>query len=314
MGNVQLISVIMPAFNAESFIADSIESVLAQSFSNFELLVIDDGSTDGTASIIDWFVSKDPRVFSLNNMRTKGVSGARNTGISEARGAWVAFLDSDDIWFPGTLEQRVFVVNRYPNCDVITSDYNIWFPDNDDAEVSISSVNPVWAKYFSASNKSGESFEMFKPIGAFIESALTHTSVIMIKTELLRSLDGFDESLYTYEDVFLWLKLSAYSDCIVYIPVVGSRYRQRIGSLTHSGDPETKGAVDVFRKLLNDPAFQGHRAILKSEIRHHLVLNTYWYRNNGHKLKAIRSALASFVAAPWNQETLKNLVASLLFR
>lgn len=314
MRQVQLISVIMPAFNAERFISESIESVLSQSFYNLELLIVDDGSTDDTRSIIDEFESRDPRVHVLNNIRSKGVSGARNTGISSAKGDWVAFLDSDDVWYESTLEHRVSVANKYPECDVITSDYNIWFPDDESSEVPITSANPVWAKYFFNCTKASEDLKMIKPIGAFLESALTHTSVIMVKTELLRSLGGFDESLKTYEDVLLWLKLAAYSECIVFIPVVGSKYRQRTGSLTHSGEPETKGAPVVFRKLLSDPAFQNYRNVLKREVRNHLILNTYWYRNNGYKFKAIRSAVESFLASPWKQETLKNLVASLLFR
>jgi len=311
---MKMISVIMPAFNAEKYIGRSVESILNQSYKDFELLVVDDGSIDATKNIVEEIVGSDHRVRIVDNVFSKGASGARNTGIMEAKGGWIAFLDCDDLWYVDTLLQRANAVKKYPKCDVFTSDYNIWFPEDSDLEFSISSHNDVWKKYFSKSNIDGKFLLMYKPIEAFIESTLTHTSVIMVRSDLLRTLGGFDESLNTYEDVLLWLKISAYSQCMVYIPFVGSRYRQRLGSLTHSGKPQTKDAPLVFRKLLNDPAFGAYRELLKKNIIHHLNLNTYWYRNNGFKFEAIKSAVAGVFAGPFNRTSLKNLLASLFLR
>lgn len=92
------VSVIMPAFNAEAFISQAIESVLNQTFTDFELLVCDDSSTDSTPAIIKGFSDKDSRVKLISNKYEKGASGARNTCLSVAQGEYIAFLDSDDYW------------------------------------------------------------------------------------------------------------------------------------------------------------------------------------------------------------------------
>ena len=100
-----LISVVMPAYNVEKFIARSIESVLHQTYTNWELIVVDDGSTDATKDVILSFCAKDNRI--SYSYQENGKQGkARNTGIARAKGALIAFLDADDVWFPFMLEQQ----------------------------------------------------------------------------------------------------------------------------------------------------------------------------------------------------------------
>ena len=103
---MKTVSVIMPAFNTEKFLAESVESVLAQTFTDFELLIVDDGSIDRTAEIAHEFESKDPRV-KLILQKNQGVSVARNTGIENSTGQFIAFLDSDDLWKPDFLESLI---------------------------------------------------------------------------------------------------------------------------------------------------------------------------------------------------------------
>src|SRR5665213_625132 len=103
--NIPHVSVVMPAHNAAAFIARTISSALAQSVSHFELLIVDDGSTDETAAIARQFASRDPRIriFTTVNL---GASGARNIGMEQARGELIAFLDSDDLWSRDYLAQQ----------------------------------------------------------------------------------------------------------------------------------------------------------------------------------------------------------------
>src|SRR5262249_61710555 len=98
-----LVSIIMPAYNAGKYIADSIQSVLAQTYSDWELIVVDDGSTDNTATVVQQFVTRDSRIkyFFQENGR---LGKARNTGIKNASGSLIAFLDSDDLWLETQLE------------------------------------------------------------------------------------------------------------------------------------------------------------------------------------------------------------------
>jgi glycosyltransferase involved in cell wall biosynthesis len=99
------VSVIIPAYNRAATIAAAIESVLRQTWSNFELIVVDDGSTDGTLEAAA--AIRDPRVRLVANPRNTGAAGARNTGVAEARAPWVAFQDSDDEWLPRKLEKQM---------------------------------------------------------------------------------------------------------------------------------------------------------------------------------------------------------------
>lgn len=101
------VSVVIPTFNRERWLPRSIGSVQAQSFPDWELLVVDDGSTDSSWKLLEQLAAGDPRIRPLKNARTKGVSGARNTGIDAARGEFVAFLDSDDEWLPEHLADSV---------------------------------------------------------------------------------------------------------------------------------------------------------------------------------------------------------------
>lgn len=106
----ELVSVIMPNYNGERFLADAIQSVLDQTYSNFELLVIDDGSKDRSVEIIEAFAARDKRVRLLKTTFPKvapGPGAARNTGIQEARGRYIAFLDSDDTWLTEKLSEQI---------------------------------------------------------------------------------------------------------------------------------------------------------------------------------------------------------------
>lgn len=99
-------SIVMPAFNAELYIATAIQSVLGQTFQSYELLIVDDGSADLTLSIASSFSKSDPRVKILCNKYDKGAAGARNTAIDAALGRFISFLDSDDFWGPNVLASQ----------------------------------------------------------------------------------------------------------------------------------------------------------------------------------------------------------------
>ncbi len=107
-----LLSVVMPAWNAERFVADAIGSVLAQTVPDWELLVINDGSTDGTAAILADCQRRDPRIRVLGWAENRGIAHARNLGLASARGDLIAFLDSDDVWHPAKIARQVAFMLR----------------------------------------------------------------------------------------------------------------------------------------------------------------------------------------------------------
>ncbi|EPC04108.1 hypothetical protein L861_02015 [Litchfieldella anticariensis FP35 = DSM 16096] len=106
------VSIVMPAYNAASFIGKSIESVLSQTYEDWELLIIDDASSDGTSEIIKEYSESDSRVFSFSQVKNMGAAEARNLGIRHASGKYIAFLDSDDFWYPDKLEKQVSFIRK----------------------------------------------------------------------------------------------------------------------------------------------------------------------------------------------------------
>ena len=116
--NFGLISIIMAAYNAEKTIGHSISSVLDQTYPNFELLVVNDCSTDGTEKLVESFAAKDSRVRLISNEKNSGVSYTRKHGLEEAKGEWIAILDSDDAWAPEKLEKQIALQEK-TNADLL---------------------------------------------------------------------------------------------------------------------------------------------------------------------------------------------------
>ena len=104
---MSLVSVIIPAHNREAYLPTAIDSVLAQTFSDWELLVVDDGSEDSTPKIAQEYARQDSRIHYLRHSPRRGAQAARNAGIRASGGRWIAFLDSDDQWLPDSLEVRL---------------------------------------------------------------------------------------------------------------------------------------------------------------------------------------------------------------
>src|SRR6185369_4654551 len=115
--STKLVSIIMPAYNAGKYIADSIRSVLAQTYSNWELIVVDDGSTDDTAAIVQDFTKREGRVRYIYQENGR-LGKARNTGVRNSQGDLIAFLDSDDLWIETKLELQLRAL-REQNADLV---------------------------------------------------------------------------------------------------------------------------------------------------------------------------------------------------
>lgn len=106
-----MVSIIMPSYNTGRFIAESIESVLKQTYKNWELIIVDDCSTDNTDEIVKGYLG-DSRIRYLKNKKNSGAAVSRNRALREAKGKWIAFLDSDDLWMPKKLEQQILFMKK----------------------------------------------------------------------------------------------------------------------------------------------------------------------------------------------------------
>ena len=180
------VSVILPTYNRGWVLKEAIDSVLAQDFTDFELIVVDDGSTDDTEQLLDAY-DQDLIVLRQSN---QGVSAARNRGIAAAGGRLVAFLDSDDLWLPGKLTRQVAFFNSNPAA-VINQTEEIWIRNG-------VRVNPKTRHH----KFSGMIFEQSLAL------CLVSPSAVMIKRALFDEVGLFDEGLPACEDYDLWLRIS----------------------------------------------------------------------------------------------------------
>ena len=124
-----LVSCIIIFLNGEAFLAEAVQSVFAQTYTNWELLLVDDGSGDGSTQLAQHFAEQQPdRVRYLEHPRhqNRGMSATRNLGIHQARGEYVAFLDADDLWLPEKLEQQVAIMSRQPRAAMVYGRTLIW--------------------------------------------------------------------------------------------------------------------------------------------------------------------------------------------
>jgi len=114
-----LVSVVMPAYNAENYIAEAIESILNQTYKNFEFIIVNDGSTDNTLNIIKRYAKKDKRIIIIDHKERKGISETRNNGLRAAKGKYIATHDSDDMSMPDRFQEQVNYLNKNPKVGVV---------------------------------------------------------------------------------------------------------------------------------------------------------------------------------------------------
>ncbi len=181
------VSVIIPTYNRGRVIKEAIDSVLAQDYTEFELIVVDDGSTDHTSDVLDSYRN----VIKVLSQKNKGVSAARNRGIAEASGKFIAFLDSDDLWLPQKLSTQVEFFNKTPDA-LICQTEEVWIRNR-------LRVNPKKRH----KKPSGMIFKLS------LELCLVSPSAVMIKRSLFDRVGEFDETLPACEDYDLWLRISS---------------------------------------------------------------------------------------------------------
>lgn len=184
-----LVSVIIPAYNAEKYIKEAIESVLNQTYKNIELIVVDDGSTDNTAEIVKKYLN-DPRVKYIYQ-ENKGLAGARNTGIKKAKGDYIAFLDADDFYLPEKIEKEVKFLKEHPEFDIVYCNMEHFYDGK--SKILFQHRGPFY---------SGNVFE--KLLNKFFGQADT----LLIPKKILDKIGLFDEKMRYSEDWDLLLRIS----------------------------------------------------------------------------------------------------------
>ena len=194
------VSVIMPTYNCSRFIDKAIQSIFLQTYTDFEIIVVDDGSTDDTSHLLEKWDKLIVYLYQAN----RGLSSARNLALSKASGEFVAYLDADDMWYPKKLERQIEFLDSHPEYGLVHSDASIV---NEDDTV-------IYKKYNYEKRR-------FIPQG-FCARDLLEYSTIIVPTVVERrdcvvKLGGFDERLWSVEDYLHWIQIALDGYAIGYI-------------------------------------------------------------------------------------------------
>lgn len=272
------VSVIIPAYNAAPFIHRAVDSVLGQTFADYELIVVDDGSSDDTLRVLARYGDRLRVLTQLNS----GPAAARNHGLSAACGKYVAFLDADDHWLPEKLERQVQLMERRPDvgfCSTAT-------------------------KVVNSAGETVRNWPCRSDVTAFPDALFTQSSLISGSTsgvlacrKLIEALGGFDEALRGFEDPDLWIRLSAVTTyaCIAEPLTVVVRTPNSVSGNLARMRKATLASYRKNRHLLPPGKRGGYwRAACASTLTDY-AKSTY---RAGHRGMALRWTLEAFVRSP----------------
>lgn len=285
------ISVVIPTFNCARYLAGAIDSVLAQKYRDFEIIVVDDGSTDNTGAIVERYGERILYIRTEN----RGAAAARNRGIEASRGEYLAFLDADDWWEPTKLVEQVPELDNDQEAGLVYCDMRV---HNDDGT-------------------SLESFLSTKPFASsgYVFDQLMHSQFIFPSTALLRmrsirETGAFDESMRSLEDCDFLLRF-CYRWKVAVVPKPLVHRRQRAGSLTSNEDFRSRYLVSFHEKALQLPTLTDRRV---HHFQHRLSLvhfNRASFCFRERQIEECRRNLWSSLKYDWkNLRALRFLIAS----
>lgn len=290
-----MISVVIPLFNKEQSIASTLQTVLKQTFQDFEIVIVDDGSTDHSVEKVKKVI--DPRI-RLIHQTNAGVSAARNRGIEEAKGEYIAFLDADDEWKPDYLKTQYELTQKYPECNVFACNYEF-----KDAQ---GKVTPTIIRKLPFESEKGILSNYFEV--ASCSHQPLWTSAVMVKKNAIQSIGGFPIGIKSGEDLLTWVRLACQFSIAYYtIPLATYIFdEQHFNEDQHQRKPEKIDYVgNELAKL-----YKKHRHIigLKSYVGlwHKMRARIFMSKHNR------RCALYECIYALRYSKTMKNFVFLLL--
>ncbi|MCH8549887.1 MAG: glycosyltransferase family 2 protein [Balneolaceae bacterium] len=285
------ISVIIPTYNRRELVTRAIDSALNQTLKPAEVIVVDDGSTDGTAEMLE---SRYGERIVLITQQNRGVSAARNRGISKAKGEWIAFLDSDDEWLPKKLELQAEFIRE--------TGAEVAFTDNymNREELPSSFEKCLYPERLTQGERVQNLLDLL------FEQNFIHLSTVVLSKSLFDQYGGFDESMKVAEDTDLWLRISVNHPFGVLNEVTTVRH---VGGdhLSGSMEQNLKGRLRIYEKLLkNTNAVDklGRERIISERYRTTGRLFYHYLIVNG-KLKAVGYLISSTPASLFNSSFYK---------
>ncbi|HQZ02197.1 MAG TPA: glycosyltransferase [Thauera sp.] len=292
------ISVVMPCYNAAPFVAEAVECVMGQSHGDVELIIVDDGSTDGSKEILQALAASHPQRIVLLHQDRKGPYPARNLGLKHATGAQVSFLDADDYLAQDCLEKLASALDRQ-NADVA---YCGWQNFGEGAPGSQPYVPPDYATMDMAAE--------------FLRSCPWPIHAALVRREAVDAIGGFSERCFSSMDYDFWLRLYAHTQRIVRVPEVMAFYRWHGGGqISKTRWKQVLDALQVRRDFIaQHPERVSHLSQAKlSELSDGYLMReayrSYWKRDLDDAQKLFRAALRE---GGWKSSDLRYLIPATL--
>ena len=266
------ISVVMPTYNCDRYLPEAIDSVLQQSYQSVEVIVIDDGSTDDTAAVLQQYQPQGDRVRAIYQAN-QGVAIARNHGIELAQGEWIAFLDADDFFLPGKLAAQMAIAAAQPDLGMIHSGWN-----RVDAQGKLLMAVEPWRQI---PKLTLESWLRWKPV---------LPSAMLFRREWLLRSGGFDPRFPPAEDTELVLRLARMGCTADWLRQVTVGYRQHENSAMHKGLPQARSLVAVIDHFFAQPDLPESIRWLEASVRYNTLVWIAWYlHQTGHPVEMAES-------------------------
>lgn len=286
-----MISIVIPLYNKELSIGYTLQTVLTQTYQDFEIIIVNDGSTDH--SVEEVAKVTDPRI-RLIHQSNAGVSAARNRGIEEAKGEYIAFLDADDEWKPDYLKTQYELTQKYPECSVFTCNYE--FKD------SQGKITPTIIRKLPFKDEDGILSNYFEV--ASCSHPPLWTSAVMVKKSAIQSIGVFPVGIKSGEDLLTWARLAckysiAYTQKSQAIYNLGEGYNNKNlpPRKQDKGDPVGKGLVELYKKY-------PHTCGMRKYISHWHKMRASVAIRYGDKLETMYEIIKGLYYNPFNYKLL----------
>lgn len=271
------VSVIIPTYNGDRYLSQAIDSVLSQTYSNYEIIIVDDGSTDNTPNIIQHFVEihNNPSVIHYITQSNQGVAAARNRGIQEARGEFIALLDQDDVFLPEKLGHQVACFDANPNVAIVNSGWRLIDQNN----YHISDIEP-WHNLPDLT------------LETWIKRTPILPSSLMFRRESWQQVGGFNSQFNGVDDVdFIW-RLASQEYAAIWLPEITVNYRQHEQTVSHQKARERANLMLALHDyFFSQPNLSDEILQLEKPARYETLTWMAWHLYHTHHPQAMAEFL-----------------------
>jgi len=274
-------SVIIPSYNSSAYVRDAVDSALAQTYKDIEVIVVDDGSTDDTKQVLEPYIRGNK--IKYIHQANRGLSGARNTGIKAAKGEYIALLDADDIFLPEKIEKQVAHLESHPECDVSYCDL---YHFNDGEPNVLLKLN---YRYYSGK----------EVLPNLLRQSFIAPVTVVFRKSVFERFGYFDEAMRQFaEDLEFWLRLSYGGAQICFLPEILAKLRLRGEGNIQSLENQPKMKLTALRVIekLNEKMspVERHESGIKFSLVEHRLKLIFAYLLVGRKSEARKSVWTAF--------------------